>query len=136
MAGKPVFEDLFAFSGRRNRMSYFLYIVVYFFLLIGAIALGGAFAADWAAVMTATEAGQAVPASAISPIPLVALGLFIIVMTISSWAVASQRCRDMGVTGWLVLVQLIPYINLIFALVLLFWPGTDGDNAFGEDPRG
>jgi uncharacterized membrane protein YhaH (DUF805 family) len=31
---KPVFEGLFRFSGRRNRMSYFYYLLLYSLLML------------------------------------------------------------------------------------------------------
>ena len=45
--------------------------------------------------------------------------------------VVIQRCRDIGWTPWLVLLFLVPIVNLILALCLLFWP-----SGMEEAPRG
>lgn len=44
------------------------------------------------------------------------------------------RLHDMNVTGWLYLINLIPYINAVFGLIVLFCPGTKGPNKYGADP--
>jgi uncharacterized membrane protein YhaH (DUF805 family) len=41
-----------------------------------------------------------------------------------------QRCHDMGKSGWLALLLVVPLVNLIF----WFIPGTDGENRFGLKP--
>ena len=53
---------------------------------------------------------------------------------VASYTLAIRRLHDLEMTGWLVLVFLIPYINFLFALVLFFAPGTFGSNRYGQDP--
>ena len=45
-----------------------------------------------------------------------------------------RRCHDMGKSGWWTLLLFVPFVNLIWALVLLFKKGTEGENAYGPDP--
>ena len=45
-----------------------------------------------------------------------------------------QRLHDFNTSGWLSLLTLVPFVNFIFFLVLLFIPGTDGRNRFGPKP--
>jgi uncharacterized membrane protein YhaH (DUF805 family) len=47
---------------------------------------------------------------------------------------AIRRCHDFNASGWLVLLFLIPLVNLIFALFMVFKPGTEGANSYGP-PR-
>jgi uncharacterized membrane protein YhaH (DUF805 family) len=122
---KPVFEDLFRLSGRRNRKSYFLYCLAYMLALvtlwgvIGALAIGGDTDADLTGVGLA----------------LVILGaLLTLVLIVSSWAVGAQRCRDFGWTGWALLIVLLPFIGWIFGFAMFFVPGTLGPNRYGPDP--
>ena len=117
---KPVFEDLFRFSGRRNRKSYLLYVLavlglwcVLTFLLIVPAASGNE-----------TGVGLMSVIAAIIFIPTV----------ISSWAVGGQRCRDFGWTAWAVLLTIIPYLGFVFAIIMIVIPGNLGDNRYGPDP--
>lgn len=112
---KPVFSDLFTFSGRRNRKSYLLFWIAY---MVVVIVLGG--------IVGASE----------SDVAMVVGGVIILALSISAWAVASQRCRDFGWTGWATLIILIPVIGFFFSLALLFIPGDVGQNRYGPDPLG
>ena len=75
-------------------------------------------------------AGSAGPEA---PVTLLALpvALFTVVM---QFIFAIRRLHDMKSTGWLSLLLLVPLLNFVFALVLLFAPGSDGDNRFGPKP--
>ncbi len=115
---KPVFQDIFRFSGRRNRKSYFLFGVV------SAVGLG----AIWGIALGLSRNGEWTM--------MVLAGLLTIPAAVASWAVAAQRCRDFGWTGWAILLTLIPYLGALFALVILFIPGTAGPNRYGPDPLG
>jgi len=103
---KPALQDIFKFAGRRNRKSYFIYLILY--VLAWAIVISIAFATyvGWVLV-----------------IPLI----------ISGWAVAAQRCRDFGWTGWAALLTLLPYVGFLFSLAILFIPGNVGANRYGQD---
>ena len=104
---KPVFEDIFTFSGRRNRKSYLFYLLTLIcFVLI--VAFMSTLLGIW-------------------------LYLLFVPLSISALAVAAQRCRDFGWTGWAVLISLIPYLGGLFSLVIIFVPGTVGQNRYGTD---
>ena len=45
-----------------------------------------------------------------------------------------RRCHDLGKSGWWVLLLFVPLVNIIWALVLLFKKGTEGENDYGPDP--
>ena len=45
-----------------------------------------------------------------------------------------KRLHDIGLTGWLTLIALIPALAAPAALVLAFWPSNPGPNRFGEGP--
>ena len=66
----------------------------------------------------------------------VIVGLVCLPLFVSSWALGSQRCRDFGWTGWAMLLTLIPYVGWIFAVAIMFIPGTLGPNRYGPDPLG
>jgi glutaredoxin/uncharacterized membrane protein YhaH (DUF805 family) len=55
-----------------------------------------------------------------------------IISTIISVRLAVLRCHDANWSGLLTLIFFIPYIGPLFGLVLLFMPGTKGDNNHGS----
>lgn len=67
----------------------------------------------------------------------VLLALFCLASFIPALAVQVRRFHDIGVTGWAVLLGLIPYyVGGIIVLVLMLIEGNRGANRFGADPRG
>lgn len=116
---KPVAEDLFAFSGRRNRKSYILASLLIFAVMILV----------WCAAGAISYVNDAY-------ILLIVAGLISIPAVIATWALGSQRCRDFGWTGWAMLITLIPYVGWIFAIAIMFIPGNQGPNRYGPDMLG
>jgi len=47
-----------------------------------------------------------------------------------------KRCHDTNRNGLFVLLLLVPIINIVIGLILLFQGGTVGDNDYGPDPLG
>jgi len=113
---KPVFSDLFAFKGRRNRQSFiFLQLasIVAVFLGLGVItAITGA-------------------APAVGTIFWFIGVVGFIAVAVANWAAASQRIRDFGHSGVWALVILIPYIGPLFSIALWLIPGSEGTNKYG-----
>jgi uncharacterized membrane protein YhaH (DUF805 family) len=114
---KPAMEDLFSFSGRRNRKSYILASLAIFAIIVVV----------WIVAMMLAYGGSSMIALGIA-------GLLSIPAAIVSWAISSQRCRDFGWTGWAVLITLIPYVGWLFAIAIMFIPGNQGANRYGPDP--
>jgi len=73
-----------------------------------------------------------VPASVLLiPLYLLAAAFFVLIVF-----QIIKRLHDIGLRGLYWLVILIPVINIGFELWLLFKPGMQGPNEFGEDPKG
>lgn len=116
---KPILQDLFKFSGRRNRQSYILLTLAQLGALIGlvistgiVVALLDSFAPLGYLLMLATLAG-------------------FIALAISGWAAGSQRIRDFGQSGVWILLTLIPYVGWIVCLAICFIPSNHGENRYG-----
>lgn len=60
-----------------------------------------------------------------------ALGLLTL---IPSWALMMRRLHDLNRPGWWVVGSLVPLLNFVLGLYLLFAKGTDGANQYGPDP--
>jgi uncharacterized membrane protein YhaH (DUF805 family) len=54
---------------------------------------------------------------------------------IPSLAVAVRRLHDVGKSGWMLLIVLIPFIGAIWLLVLFVSEGNSGENQYGPDPK-
>lgn len=116
---KPVFEDIFKFSGRRNRQSY-----VYLLLAqIGAAIL----------LTIVGMFGFALLASvpALAYLVLLAMLAGFVAVAVSAWASGSQRIRDFGHSGVWILLTLVPYVGWIVSLAIMFVPSSEGENKYG-----
>ena len=47
-----------------------------------------------------------------------------------------RRLHDLNRSGWWALIMLIPLVNLLFAVYVIFFKGTKGPNKYGPDPLG
>jgi len=113
---------IFSFDGRIGRMRYLAYgIGVNFILMAVMIPLGGA---------TAVMGGEA----GTSMLGMLVIGIFYIATFVISIMFAKRRLNDLNRSGWWFLLFLIPLVNLVLAIYILFFPGTDGDNNFGPAP--
>lgn len=61
--------------------------------------------------------------------------LYAIIMLIPSLAVGVRRLHDIGKSGWMMLVGIIPLIGAIWLLVLLVTDSNPGENQYGPNPK-
>lgn len=69
-----------------------------------------------------------------SPVILVPYLAFYLAIVVFGVILAVRRAHDIDLSGWFVLIELIPVVGLIFALYLAFKKGTPGANRFGPNP--
>ena len=63
--------------------------------------------------------------------------LILCVVAITTWPILAmqiKRWHDIGLTGWLCLLSLIPYVGPAVSIIIGFIPGNAGQNQFGPDP--
>lgn len=110
-----------SFSGRLGRIRYLAYgiaaALVGMAIIFALLLLVGGFAA----LSGSNE---------MSPVVLLIIIPFYILMIVISFMLAIQRCHDFNVSGWLSLIMLIPLGSLVF----MFVPGTKGTNNYGPPP--
>ena len=106
-------KEFFTFSGRLNRLRFLGYdaIVTVFLLLL-----------------------KAVIENVDNTVTLVLLLILVIISTVSAISICVRRLHDIELSGWFALIKLIPIVNFILDLILIFKKGTDGPNEYGEDP--
>ena len=107
------------FSGRSRRKEYWMFLlglVIVFVVLSmveGLLGLGGLVGGVYGPLTL-----------------LLALAIFI-----PALAVQVRRFHDQGRTGWLVLLNLIPFIGGLIVLVFMVLDGKRGPNQYGPDPK-
>ena len=119
------------FSGRSRRMefwSWYLFVFVMYFLLMyldAALGLGG----------TATGYAEGGSAGFNMTGGLLTI-LFCLAVLIPNIAAAVRRMHDIGKSGWLVLIGIIPILGWAYVLYCYVQPGMAGPNQYGPDPKG
>ena len=110
---KPAFEDVFEYkSGRRNRLSFLIFMAVQIALSLLVFTM----------IVSITPSLPEFGKGILGVIVLVfSLGLLM-----SQFSVMAQRCRDIGYSGLWVLLNFVPFIAMVFQLVLLIMPGQKG----------
>lgn len=68
------------------------------------------------------------------PLIFIPLALVYIALLVMTFGYMVRRLNDMDQSGWLSLLMLIPLVNVIMVLVLLFARGTAGSNRYGPAP--
>jgi len=118
-----------AASGRLGRIRYIAYAMGLGFaamILIGIIlGIFGAGAAMFGG--DETDAGMGIGVIIMG----IAIAVIYIITIIISIRMMIQRIHDFNASAWLVLIMLVPFVSAIFSLVLIFMPGTDGENQYG-----
>ena len=61
--------------------------------------------------------------------------IYMAAILVPSAAVTARRLHDIGKSGWMWLVNLIPFIGGIWFLVLTLTEGDQGPNQYGLDPK-
>ena len=44
---------------------------------------------------------------------------------------AKRRLNDLNLSGWLVVLVFVPFVNVLLFLYLMFWPGQESVNRYG-----
>jgi len=126
---KPIFEDLFSFSCRRNRKSY-LYVTL---ILIAITSVDGVFVFGLLVLLGKLSDYLHYVSAVLTFFVLLTSGLLLIALMVVSVATTTQRIRDCGHTGVWFFVSWVPVIGWIPLVALFFLPGDEGDNRYGPD---
>ncbi|MDR2861311.1 MAG: DUF805 domain-containing protein, partial [Syntrophobacterales bacterium] len=111
------------FSGRARRKEYWM------FALFSVI-----FAAAWSflgiLVFTFLNGSNNIAAENI-----ILIMSYLVVFTLPGMAVAVRRLHDVGKSGWMLLVSLIPIIGGIWLFVLMLTNSQPEENRYGPNPK-
>ncbi|MGV8863754.1 MAG: DUF805 domain-containing protein [Pseudomonas sp.] len=111
----PEFGELkvFTVQGRIGRLRYLAWTLV---LMVAIIAVTGV----CAAILTSSLVGGGLL------IAIAAIGFFIV-----SVQIGVQRLHDVGWSGWLLLINLVPFVGSLFPILMMVIPGNTGANQYG-----
>jgi uncharacterized membrane protein YhaH (DUF805 family) len=117
---KVVFLNYANFKGRAQRKEYFMFVLFYsLFILLALIADIVVFDYD---LDDAEGYG-------------LFFSIFLLAMMMPGTAVTARRLHDVGKSGWLQLILLIPLIGPIVLLVFLCKDGVPQANKYGTSPK-
>ena len=112
------FKHYSDFEGRARRTEYWMFVLFNTIFTLVAIALDN--------ILGITLQG--------TPYGLLYL-LYALIVFIPSLALAIRRLHDVGKSGWMVLISLIPIIGGIWLLVLMVTDSQPGENEYGPNPK-
>lgn len=110
-------EPFYSRHGRIGRLRYLAYSIVLTaicYVLIAPIAI--------AMVLLEPVMGEMVAIFLLLIIPIAFYAGFVPTV---------RRLNDLNRSGWFSLLMLIPYLNVLFGLYLIFAPGDEGENDYG-----
>ncbi len=106
-------KKYFVFSGRARRSEYW-YFALFNFIIIIALQFLANIVGDIAALL---------------------LGIYALFVFIPGLSVLVRRLHDVGKSGWMILIALIPIIGGIWLLILTIRDSNPGDNVYGPNPK-
>ncbi len=106
------------FNGRVRRKEYWMFVLFYIIFAFTAMILDNIF-------------GIAIKGVGYGPIYL----LYCLFLFIPSFAVSVRRLHDIGKSGWMILIALIPVIGAIWLLVLMCIDSNPKENKYGANPK-
>ena len=106
------------FSGRARRQEYWMFALLNMIFTIVAMILDNVL-------------GIAMEGVGYGPIYI----LYVLAVFIPGLAVAVRRLHDVGKSGWMLLIALIPLVGAIWLLVLLFTDSQKESNKWGQNPK-
>ncbi|RQO45668.1 DUF805 domain-containing protein [Pseudomonas sp. KBW05] len=116
--------NVFTLNGRIGRLRYLAWMLV---MSVAMLFAAGIIITVGAAISVAS------PLVAMIVGPLLWLALIVAMFWISI-LISVQRLHDLGWSGWLYALNLVPVVNTVFAILLLVLPGNAGANQYGAPP--
>ena len=110
-----VLKNYAGFSGRARRTEYWMYGLVNFVIALVLFVLTFATHSTFFVLL---------------------IVLYELAVLVPSLAVLVRRLHDIGMSGWWILISLVPFVGSIVLFVFTVLPGNQGPNRYGDDPKG
>lgn len=120
---KVVFENYANFKGRARRSEYWYFTLAMFIInmVLQVIPSLGAIDNDGSSTV-----------GVIGGVIFLILGLAVLIPTV---AVTTRRLHDTGLSGWWILLSLVPLLGGLILLIFCCRAGKSGPNKWGPDPK-
>jgi uncharacterized membrane protein YhaH (DUF805 family) len=122
-----VLKQFADFSGRARRTEYWMFVLFNIIFALIAIATDNLFGFTFS--FNSVDG---------TPLPIFYGYIYVLynlVILVPSLAVVVRRLHDVGKSGWMLLIALIPIIGGIWLLVLLCTDSQGGPNKWGDNPK-
>ena len=110
------------FNGRARRKEYWMFVLVNFIISLATVGIDNALGLSFNYTGNVSGSG-------------VFNLLYNLLILIPSLAVAVRRLHDVGKSGWMLLIGLIPLVGAIWLLILLLRDSEAGENKYGPNPK-
>lgn len=122
----PAFASLkpFSFDGRIGRLRYLAWTMA---LTLVTLSIGSVFAMFGFALISSDSTAGLILAGLLAFI-------LVVVLAVVSIQFIVQRLHDIGWSGWLWLLTLVPIVGSIFPFVIMVVPGNETANRYGAPP--
>jgi uncharacterized membrane protein YhaH (DUF805 family) len=122
----------FDFRGRSRRLECLLFWGTFYGGLI-VLAIGGT-------IITALLQGDSAPSTGGNVEPTVAgILIFLAASVIPAASLSVRRLHDLGISGWWLMIWLVPVLGQmlgwVLSFIIIFIPSPGGENQYGHDPR-
>jgi len=117
-----VWQKFAEFNGRSRRMEYWMFSLINCVIAVALGVVAGV-------MLTATRS------SVIGVVICGLLGLYGVAAIIPSLAVSVRRLHDVGISGWMMLICLVPFIGGLALLVMHLMDSNPGPNQYGPNPK-
>lgn len=114
---------VFSTKGRIGRLRYLAYVWAGYLIMIPVGLMGGV------AVISGDSSS-----SSLGGLMIFLFVVAYIVMIAFFIILAKRRLNDLDYSGWLALIMLVPLVNIVFGLYILFAAGKPEHNRFGPAP--
>ena len=120
---KVLKEHYADFSGRARRKEYWMFKLIHFIIifLIGFLSF--------------SLIGNIYEDSETNYVFVTIFCIYFFATLIPSIALSVRRFHDIGKSGWMLLITLIPLIGVIWLLVLLLTDSNSEENLYGANPK-
>lgn len=125
---EPNEQSFYHLKGRIGRLRYLAYqmiILFIYFVIFGVFIAFAVLNFDPKSPTGSNMAGLFTIVAVLLYIPVAVYGI----------AYSVRRLHDLDKSGWLALLMIVPFVNFIFGLYLLFAKGSPDDNKYGAPPR-
>ncbi|WP_445571246.1 DUF805 domain-containing protein [Pseudomonas sp. E102] len=115
----------FSFEGRIGRLRYLAWTMVLTLAVLPLVGLGFWLATTW--LLASDSIAGLIVGGLVAAVVVLAFAFVSIQFNV-------QRLHDLGWSGWLWLINLVPFVGSIFPFILIIAPGNTGANQYGPPP--